>query len=276
MYSEKLIKYYLQLKPPEDLPNGIEVLFPQKDKQVQELVKSFFLKYFNDDRPRNLMLGINPGRYGAGITGVNFTAPRQLKECCGIDHHLNLSSELSAEFIYDMIGEYGGVKKFYNDWFIGSVCPLGFVTSSIPGPTPRTSASSVPTNVGTPSPEGEGKRKKDFYKGGATHKAKKGDATHKVTGGKNINYYDDKKLLNALTPFIVDCINKQVAMGFNTERCLCIGGEKNFKFLSGLNNEYKWFGEIIPLPHPRFILQYRRKQKDQYIHQYLSAMGFAG
>lgn len=223
MFAEKLLKYYKQLKPPANLPTGIEVLFPQKDKQVIELVKKFFEKYFNDNKSRHLMLGINPGRFGAGITGVNFTAPKQLKEICGIDHHFKLSSELSTEFIYDMINEYGGVNKFYQDWFIGSVCPLGFIKNS-----------------------------------------------------KNINYYDDKKLLEAVTPFIVDCINKQVAMGFSTQKCLCIGGEKNFKFLSGLNNEYKWFNEIIPLPHPRFILQYRRKQKEKYIDQYLSALRLAG
>lgn len=251
MLSEKLIEYYNQLTPPRNLPKGIEVLFPQKDPQVTEIVEKFFKKYFNDNNPRQLMLGINPGRFGAGITGVNFTASKQLKEACGIDHHFKLSSELSAEFIYEMITGYGGVNKFYQDWFIGSVCPLGFVTS----PTPSTS--SVPTDVGTPSPSGEGKRKKDFY-------------------GKNINYYDDKKLLAAVTPFIIACINKQVAMGFNTERCLCIGGEKNFKFLSRLNADHKWFKEIIPLPHPRFILQYRRKQKDKYIRQYLSALRFAG
>jgi Uracil DNA glycosylase superfamily len=222
MLSEKLIHFYQSLRPPENLPKGIGILFPQKDPQVIELVKKFFTKYFKDDNPRRLLLGINPGRFGAGITGVNFTAPKQLKEVCGIDHHLGLTSELSAEFIYYMIGEYGGVKNFYKDWFIGSVCPLGFIKN-----------------------------------------------------GKNINYYDDKKLMEAVTPFIVDCINKQLAIGFNTDKCLCIGGEKNFKFLSGLNNEYKWFKEIVPLPHPRFILQYRRKQKDQYIHQYLSALQFA-
>jgi len=222
-FSNNLINFYSSLKSPKNLPKGIEILFPQKDKLVIELVKKFFEKYFNDCTPRRLILGINPGRYGAGITGVNFTAPRQLKENCGIDHHLNLTSELSAEFIYEMIAEYGGANKFYHEWFIGAVCPLGFI--------------------------------KD---------------------GRNINYYDDKKLLAAVTPFIIECINKQVSMGFNTDKCICIGGEKNFKFLSGLNNEHKWFGEIIPLPHPRFILQYRRKQKDQYIHQYLSAMRFAG
>ena len=222
MLSDSLIHFYQSLQPPKNLPKDIEILFPQKDPQVIELIKKFFGKYFNDIKPRHLMMGINPGRYGAGITGVNFTAPRQLKENCRIDHHLGLASELSAEFIYEMIGEYGGVKKFYTNWFIGSVCPLGFIKN-----------------------------------------------------GKNINYYDDKKLMKAVTPFIIDCINKQVAIGFSTDKCLCIGGEKNFRFLSGLNNEYKWFKEIIPLPHPRFILQYRRKQKDQYIHQYLSALRFA-
>jgi len=223
MFSEKLFKYYKQLTPPSNLPKDIEILFPQKDPQVIQLVNLFFKKYFGDDHSRCLMLGINPGRFGAGITGVNFTAPKQLKEFCGIDHHFKSSSELSAEFIYDVIADYGGVNKFYQDWFIGSVCPLGFIKN-----------------------------------------------------GKNINYYDDKKLLAAVTPFIIDCINKQLMMGFNTEKCLCIGGEKNFKFLSSLNNEHKWFNEIIPLPHPRFILQYRRKQKDKYIHQYLSAMRLAG
>ena len=230
--ADKLISFYGTIKPPTNLPEGIEVLFPQKDNQVKELAKEFYTKYFNDHKKRNLMLGINPGRFGAGITGVNFTAPKQLKENCGIDHHFKLSSELSAEFIYEMINAYGGANKFYQDWFIGSVCPLGFTVS--------------------PNPS----------RGAAV--------------GKNINYYDDKKLMKAVTPFIIECINRQVAMGFHTENCLCIGGEKNFKFLSGLNAEHKWFKEIIPLPHPRFILQYRRKQKDQYIHQYLMALGFGG
>lgn len=223
LFADKLIHYYQSLKPPKNLPKGIEVLFPQQDPKVAEVVKLFFQKFFDDNHRRGLMVGINPGRFGAGITGVNFTAPKQLKEECGIDHHLKMSSELSAEFIYNVISEYDGAKKFYRDWFIGAVCPLGFIRN-----------------------------------------------------GKNINYYDDKELLKSVTPFIVDCMNKQVAMGFKTEKCICIGGEKNFKFLKKLNDEHKWFGEIIPVPHPRFILQYRRKQKDKFIHQYLSAMRLAG
>lgn len=219
MFSKKLIKFYTQLQPPTNLPKGIEVLFPQKDPEVIEIIEQFYKKYFTDDHPRSLLLGINPGRHGAGITGVNFTGPKQLKEFCGIDHHFKNSSELSAEFIYEMIMAYGGVATFYRNWFIGSVSPLGFTKDGI-----------------------------------------------------NINYYDDRNLVKVVTPFITNCIDRQVSMGFNRKKCLCIGGEKNYKFLSALNNEHKWFKAIVPLPHPRFILQYRRKQKDTYIHQYLSEL----
>jgi hypothetical protein len=123
-----LIKFYGQLAPPK-LPGNIEILHPQPDKQVMDTVKKFFLKFYPDNKPRRLMLGINPGRFGAGITGVNFTAPRQLKDYCGIDHSWGNSSELSAEFIYEVITAYGGTSSFYSDYFIGAVCPLGFMNA---------------------------------------------------------------------------------------------------------------------------------------------------
>jgi len=217
--ADKLISLYKSLQPPLHLPKGIEVLFPQQDKVVIKIIKAFFKKFYSDNNKRRMMLGINPGRFGAGITGINFTAPKQLKKYCNIDHPFKMSSELSAEFIYEVIEQYGGVNKFYNEWFIGAVCPLGFIKE-----------------------------------------------------GKNINYYDDKKLQEAVTPFIIETIQKQISFDFKTDYCICIGGEKNFKFLSELNNDYKWFKEIIPLPHPRFIMQYRRRQKENYIHKYLSAL----
>ncbi|HXL57936.1 MAG TPA: uracil-DNA glycosylase family protein [Chitinophagaceae bacterium] len=183
------------------------------------VVETFFYKFYDDNQPRHLILGINPGRFGAGTTGINFTAPKQLKEFCGIDHSFKLHTELSAEFIYDSIAAYGGVKKFYKDYFITSVSPLGFIRN-----------------------------------------------------GVNLNYYDDKKLQKIITPFITSSIQKQISFGFKTDHCFCVGGDKNLKFLSSLNKENKFFNEITPLPHPRFIMQYRRKQKENYIHQYLSTL----
>ena len=109
--ARQLIRFYERLDPPP-LPKGISLLRPQADKTVMALVKTFFNTYYADNNPRKLILGINPGRFGAGITGVNFTAPRQLRTNCHIDHPFGNSSELSAEFIYEMIEQYGSVKKF--------------------------------------------------------------------------------------------------------------------------------------------------------------------
>lgn len=217
--ASKLIHFYETLEPPTRLPKGVEILFPQQDKEVKKVIRDFFQQYYNDNKPRWIVFGINPGRFGAGITGINFTAPRQLKNNCRIDHPFGDSSELSAEFIYEVIGAYGGSGKFYSDYFISAVSPLGFIKE-----------------------------------------------------GVNLNYYDDKKLQEAITPFIVENIKKQLSFGFKTERGICVGGEKNFKFFDKLNKDYHFFKEIIPLPHPRFIMQYKRKQKEVYIRQYLSVL----
>jgi len=216
--ANQLIQFYKHLAPPP-VPEGIETLHPQPDRQVMKVVKQFFEKFYADNNPRRLMLGINPGRFGAGITGINFSAPRQLKENCGIDHSWGNSTELSAEFIYEMITGYGGPLKFYADYFIGAVSPLGFIKN-----------------------------------------------------GKNINYYDDKNLQKSVTPFIVDTIKQQLGMGFANDVCFCIGGEKNFKFLTTLNEQEDFFQKIVPLPHPRFIMQYRRKRKQEYINEWLEVL----
>jgi hypothetical protein len=217
-WADHLADFYASLQPPPLLPNNIQWLYPQRSPEVLKLVDQFLHKFFNDTRRRTLFLGINPGRFGAGVTGVNFTAPRQLAENCGLQHPFKNGSELSAEFIYAMIDAYGGPEVFYSQFFIGSVCPLGFVKE-----------------------------------------------------GRNINYYDDKALQAFVTPFIIDSIEKQLRFPVDRSRCLCIGGDKNFLYLSALNATHKWFKEIIPLPHPRFVMQYRRPQKQQFIQLYLDA-----
>jgi len=128
--GEKIIDFYKSLQPPK-APEGIDILFPQKNAEVVTLVEKFYTKFYSDCKQRRLIFGINPGRFGAGTTGINFTAPKQLKEHCEIDHPFKSQTELSAEFIYDLIHAYGGVKKFYADYFITSVSPLGFIRDGL-------------------------------------------------------------------------------------------------------------------------------------------------
>jgi hypothetical protein len=102
-WAEQLYQFYTSLQPLQTLPNGIQWLYPQQNPEVLDVLHRFLQKYFNDKSERRLFLGINPGRLGAGVTGVNFTAPKQLAEICGIVHPFKKGSEMSAEFIYAMI-----------------------------------------------------------------------------------------------------------------------------------------------------------------------------
>ena len=72
------------------------------------------------------IFGINPGRFGAGLTGISFTDPIRLELVCGIKNDLKKKPEPSSRFVYKVIEAYGGVEKFYNDFYVTAVSPLGF------------------------------------------------------------------------------------------------------------------------------------------------------
>lgn len=218
-FSDKAIFFFrhLTLTLPQSLQT--EVLNPYKNPEVQKCVSAFYTKYFSDQKERVFIMGINPGRFGSGLTGISFTDPVALREFCGIPNNFGEKRELSSEFIYMMIEKYGGVKKFYSNFFISAVCPLGF-----------------------------------------------------MKGTRNYNYYDDKKLQEAVTPFIKKTFRQQIQIGARNDALIVIGANKNRKFIESLNHEFHFFKKIISLEHPRFIMQYRRKQLDQYIDQYVAVL----
>ena len=88
----------------------------------------------------------------------------------------------------------------------------------------------------------------------------------------NCNYYENKKVQEILYTFIVKSIKKQIEFGLDDSVAYCIGSGENYKFLTKLNKEYHLFKKIIPLEHPRFIMQYNSKYKDNYIKKYLDAL----
>jgi len=221
LFSSGALSFYRNLQVPKDLPQGVSTLFPFSNDVVWKLNERFYSRFYSDTKPRTYLIGIIPGRLGAGITGIPFTDPIRLESVLKIKNSLDKKAELSSKFIYDVIDSLGGAKEFFSKFYISSVSPIGFVKK-----------------------------------------------------GKNLNYYDQKDLENSLKEYITNNLKIQLeTLPSNRERAFCLGMGKNFKFLQKLNQEENFFKEIIPLPHPRWVMQYRLKSKDEFILEYQSKLG---
>jgi hypothetical protein len=196
----------------------------KENEMALEASSKFYKKFYNDNKPRKLILGINPGRFGAGVTGVPFTDSKRLENECRIEIEGVSTHEMSSVFVYDFINAYGGVDQFYSDYYINSVCPLGFL---------------IVDNKG-----------------------------HE----KNYNYYDSKDLEKAVKPFIIKTLKEQIDFGMDRDVCYSLGSGKNFKYLKDLNKELNLFKKIQPLEHPRYIMQYKTKLKDEYIRKFIDIL----
>ena len=80
MFSTDVLSYHFALKPAISLPKDIEWLMPYDDPETKRCMSSFYQKFYNDNKKRTFILGINPGRFGAGVTGVPFTDPLRLNQ----------------------------------------------------------------------------------------------------------------------------------------------------------------------------------------------------
>src|SRR5204862_356053 len=110
---------------------GVKALDPFRTPATRACAARFYNKYYADDEARLFVFGINPGRFGAGMTGVPFTDPIRLQNECGIDNDLPKKPELSSVFIYSFIQHWGGLEKFFDTFFIAAVCPVGFVRDGL-------------------------------------------------------------------------------------------------------------------------------------------------
>lgn len=218
-HSDRIIRFCLNLAPSFELPGGVEMMNPYRQEGVMDVVSRFYRRYYNDSQPRIILFGINPGRFGAGVTGIPFTDPIRLEEVCGIKNGFDKKPELSSEFVYNVVEAYGGPEAFYGDFFVSAVCPLGFTRD-----------------------------------------------------GKNLNYYDDKTLLSSCEPFIIRTMREQSSMFPSGDRCGCLGKGLNYKYFQKLNRQERIFDGIVPMPHPRWVMQYRRKKMDLFVHQYVGQL----
>lgn len=223
-FADKIIYFNTHLHYTGKLPPGVNIMNPFAERpMVVDVMKQFYRKYYHDHQTRRMIIGINPGRFGAALTGVPFTDSKRLEDPCGITFPGPPSYEVSSVYVYDVIAAYGGPAAFYRDFYIGAMSPLGFTLDK--------------------------------------------------PGGKvvNYNYYDSKALTEAVYDFMLENLRKQVAFGIDRTVGYCLGTGKNADFILRLNEKEKFFDRIIPLEHPRFIMQYKLRKKQEYIDKYLEA-----
>lgn len=224
-FAEKVIAFNQQLSYSGELPDGYQVINPFLDNpETIKVMGAFYHKFYNDFRKRRFLIGINPGRNGAGVTGIPFTDTKRLESVCGITMQSAHTHEVSSLYVYDMIEAYGGATRFYRNFYINSPFPLAI--------------------------------------------------TRRTTGGtwRNANYYDDMELFTKVKDFMIASLKKHIDLGLDTSEVFVLG-KKNAHFLAKLNSEQKLFDRITVLEHPRYIQQYRSKEKKFYIDKYLQAFG---
>jgi hypothetical protein len=133
-FADKVIEFNKKLDFNGKLPVGISMMNPFKEnKNILPLSSLFYKKYYNDGNSRHLILGINPGRFGGGVTGIPFTDTKRLVENCSIPYSDKSTHEPSSVFVYEVIEAYGGAAAFYKDFYINSICPLGFTSTGSNG-----------------------------------------------------------------------------------------------------------------------------------------------
>jgi len=129
--AEKVISFNSKLHFTDPLPPGFSVLNPfRENPETMQVMERFYKKFYHDNKERKFMIGINPSRHGAGLTGVPFTDTKRLGSACGIPMQSAASHEVSSVFMYDMIAQYGGVETFYSQFYINSPFPLAIVRAN--------------------------------------------------------------------------------------------------------------------------------------------------
>jgi len=123
MYKELKKKYFES--------NEIEILLQNTNISVldnflenEENIKLFNKTFYRNNYPKTVLCGINPGKNGAGKTGVPFidfiSLSKMLKDVNRKD------TERSAQFFYEIVEEIG-IERFYNSFYVTNISWVGYV-----------------------------------------------------------------------------------------------------------------------------------------------------
>lgn len=86
-------------------------------------INEFHRKYIQPNSPKVVICGINPGRFGAGQTGIPFIDFDSLSKM--LPNIEKKESEKSAKFLFSVIQEFG-IENFYQRFHVTNLSWYGF------------------------------------------------------------------------------------------------------------------------------------------------------
>lgn len=93
-----------------------------------------------------------------------------------------------------------------------------------------------------------------------------------VKDGRNYNYYDSPAVTRALWPDLQAALRQQAAeVGLARHAAVCLG-RRNAQYLQRLNEELQLFDQIHVLDHPRYLMQYKRRNLAENVARYVEVL----
>ena len=102
-------------------------------EQIKNITTKFYTKFYSDNNKRRLILGSNPSRRASAVTGIPFEDVIHLQKETGIFIDNFCVNKSSSNFLYDVIDKYGGCQKFYTDFYMNFIFPLGIAKTGANG-----------------------------------------------------------------------------------------------------------------------------------------------
>jgi len=90
----------------------------------RQVMDDFWRRFYPEELPRHVICGLNPGRFGAGLTGVPFTDFQTLSRWMPSVERQD--TEPSAQFFAQVVAAVG-VEAFFRRFYVTNVSAVGYV-----------------------------------------------------------------------------------------------------------------------------------------------------
>lgn len=131
--AKEILTFYrelLEIKSFEGMPSNWELINPYL--AYYDRFEFIIKKYYSDSNNRDLIIALNPGRFGCNKTGLALTDENILSNKLEYPYSIpNPATEKTATRIYSIIEDlYSTYNAFFAKFFMTNIFPFGIVNNS--------------------------------------------------------------------------------------------------------------------------------------------------